>query len=114
MHYAPVKITDTRPRSPRYLSEQERVLIADLLAARITVRGIAASWGARRRRSVARSAETAILTDAIDGRAVAVLARQPGAQTPAERLEGLDARLAVHDRPEPDLTDYDQLIGGAR
>jgi IS30 family transposase len=43
--YAPVKIADTKPRSRRYLSEQERVLIADLLAARMTVRGIAAELG---------------------------------------------------------------------
>jgi IS30 family transposase len=42
VHYAPVKITEAKPRSPRYLSEQERVLIADLLAAGMTVRGIAA------------------------------------------------------------------------
>jgi len=50
---------------------------------------------------------------AIDGRAVGVLARRT---TPvaAARLEGLDARLAAHDRPEPDLAGYDQLIGGAR
>jgi transposase, IS30 family len=42
VHYAPVKITEPRPRSPRYLSEQERILIADLLRADVTVRGIAA------------------------------------------------------------------------
>jgi transposase, IS30 family len=45
VHYAPVKITDAKPRSLRYLSEQERVLIADLLAAGMTVRGIAAELG---------------------------------------------------------------------
>ena len=32
----------------------------------------------------------------------------------AARLEGLEARLAAHDRPEPDLSGYDQLIGGER
>jgi hypothetical protein len=32
--YPPVKIDQARPRSPRYLSEQERIRIADLLAAR--------------------------------------------------------------------------------
>ena len=50
---------------------------------------------------------------AIDGRAVGVLARRTSPlATP--RLDGLDARLAAHDRPEPDLMGYDQLIGGGR
>src|SRR5947209_8198431 len=40
--YPPVKITASRPRSPRYLSEQERIRIADLLAAKMSVRRIAA------------------------------------------------------------------------
>jgi IS30 family transposase len=43
--YPPVKITVPRPRSPRYLSEQERTMIADLLAAKLTIRGIAARLG---------------------------------------------------------------------
>ena len=43
--YAPVKITESRPRSPRYLSEQERIRIADLLAAKMSVRGIAEQLG---------------------------------------------------------------------
>lgn len=43
--YPPVKITQARPRSPRYLSEQERIRIADLLAAKMTVRGIALDLG---------------------------------------------------------------------
>ena len=43
--YPPVKITESRPRSPRYLSEQERTRIADLLAAGITVRGVAVELG---------------------------------------------------------------------
>ena len=51
---------------------------------------------------------------AIDGRAVGVLARRTGPTLPAPKLDGLEARLAVHDRPEPDLAGYDQLIGGAR
>jgi transposase len=50
---------------------------------------------------------------AIDGRAVGVLARRTS-PIPAPRLDGLEARLAAHDRPEPDLAGYDQLIGGAR
>jgi transposase len=51
---------------------------------------------------------------AIDGRAVAVLARRTSTPGPVARLDGLEARLAAHDRPEPDLADYDRLIGGAR
>jgi transposase, IS30 family len=39
VHYPPVQIKETRPRSPRYLSEQERIRIADLLSAGTTVRG---------------------------------------------------------------------------
>jgi transposase len=56
----------------------------------------------------------ALAAGAIDGRAVGVLARRTGHPAPVGRLEGLDARLAAHDRPEPDLAGYDQLIGGAR
>lgn len=37
--YPPVKIKQARPRSPRYLSELERIQIADLLAAKTTARG---------------------------------------------------------------------------
>lgn len=51
---------------------------------------------------------------AIDGRAVGVLARRTGPTLSTPRLEGLQDRLAAHDRPEPDLAGYDQLIGGAR
>jgi IS30 family transposase len=43
--YPPVKIEESRPRSPRYLSEQERIQIADLLAAKTSVRGIAEQLG---------------------------------------------------------------------
>ena len=56
----------------------------------------------------------ALAAGAIDGRAVGVLARRTDPDARARRLEGLDARLQAHDRPEPDLADYDQLIGGAR
>ena len=50
---------------------------------------------------------------AIDGRAVGVLARRTS-PVPPPRLDGLEARLAAHDRPAPDLSSYDRLIGGAR
>jgi IS30 family transposase len=43
--YPAVKIIESKPRSPRYLSEQERIRIADLLAAKVTVRGIAVMLG---------------------------------------------------------------------
>jgi transposase, IS30 family len=43
--YPPVKITEPRPRSPRYLSEQDRIRIADLLAAKTSMRGIAEELG---------------------------------------------------------------------
>jgi transposase len=57
----------------------------------------------------------ALAAGAIDGRAVAVLARRTPSTTPTTPapLTGLSARLAAHERPEPDLTDYDQLLGGA-
>ena len=43
--YPPVKITEARPRSPRYLSEQERIRIADLLAAGMSVAGSPSELG---------------------------------------------------------------------
>jgi hypothetical protein len=55
----------------------------------------------------------ALAAGAIDGRAVAVLARQTSSPAPVGRLE-LDARLAEHDRPEPDLSDYDALLNAAQ
>jgi IS30 family transposase len=45
LHYSPVRITPDKARSARYLSESERVLIADLLAAGATVRAIAGQLG---------------------------------------------------------------------
>jgi transposase len=56
----------------------------------------------------------ALAAGAHDGRAVAVLARRSQRQAPAP-LEGLDERLAATARPEPKLTEYDQLLQrGAR
>lgn len=51
----------------------------------------------------------ALAAGAIDGRAVAVLARRAERTEPGP-LTGLDDRLATPDRPEPDLTNYDQLL----
>jgi transposase, IS30 family len=45
VNYPPVKIQEARPRSPRYLSEHERIQIADLLTAKTSVRGIAEQLG---------------------------------------------------------------------
>lgn len=43
--YPPVKINEATPRSPRYRSEQERIRIADLLAAKLSIRAIALELG---------------------------------------------------------------------
>jgi IS30 family transposase len=45
LHYPAVKIVESRPRSPRYLSELERIRIADLRAAGVSARGIARERG---------------------------------------------------------------------
>lgn len=66
---------------------------------------------------VALAAGGALAAGAIDGRAVAVLARRAqmaGAAPLAVPLAGLEPRLAAHARPAPDLSDYDQLLGGTR
>jgi transposase len=55
----------------------------------------------------------ALAAGAIDGHAVELLARQATNPTPVGKLQ-LNARLAEHDRPEPDLTDYDQLLNATR
>jgi transposase len=65
---------------------------------------------------IALAVSGALTAGAIDGRAVAVLARRAesiGRAAPAP-LTGLDPRLQAHERPAPDLADYDQLIGEAR
>ena len=52
----------------------------------------------------------ALAAGAHDGRAVAVLARRcERAQTPP--LIDLDERLRASERPDPDLRDYDRLLG---
>lgn len=45
VHYPPVKIKPAKQRSPRYLSEHERIVIADLLGVGRTVRAIARELG---------------------------------------------------------------------
>jgi hypothetical protein len=58
----------------------------------------------------------ALAAGAIDGRAVAILARraQTSRRAVPAPLADLDPRLQAHQRPAPDLTDYDQLLGGSR
>lgn len=62
---------------------------------------------------VAMAVAGALAAGAIDGRAVAVLARRQEERQPPGHLT-LDERLTAHDRPEPGLGDYDQLIAQAR
>jgi hypothetical protein len=64
---------------------------------------------------VALAVRGALTAGAIDGRAVAVLARRAEtAHTAPVALTGLAPRLAAHERPAPDLADYDQLLAGTR
>jgi hypothetical protein len=65
--------------------------------------------------AVALAVRGALAAGAIDGRAVAVLARR-AETTPAApaALTGLQPRLAAHARPAPGLADYDQLLEGTR
>jgi len=63
---------------------------------------------------IAQAAAGALTAGAIDGRAVAVLARRAQTTGAAAPLTDLEPRLAAHERPAPDLADYDQLLGGAR
>jgi transposase len=66
--------------------------------------------------AVALAVRGALTAGAIDGRAVAVLARRAETIRPAlpAPLTDLEPRLAAHERPAPDLADYDQLLGDAR
>jgi transposase len=63
---------------------------------------------------VALAVRGALTAGAIDGRAVAVLARRAQSVPTPAPLTGLEPRLQAHERPAPDLTDYDQLLGGTR
>jgi transposase len=63
---------------------------------------------------VALAVRGALTAGAIDGRAVAVLARRAQSVPAPAPLTGLEPRLQAHERPAPDLTDYDQLLGGTR
>jgi transposase len=64
---------------------------------------------------VALAVRGALAAGAHDGRAVAVLARRAEtAQAAPAPLGDLQPRLGAHARPAPDLTDYDQLLGGTR
>jgi transposase len=56
----------------------------------------------------------ALTAGAIDGRAVAVLARRADSAGAPAPLTDLAPRLAAHERPAPDLADYDRLLGDSR
>jgi hypothetical protein len=65
--------------------------------------------------AVALAVRGALAAGAIDGRAVAVLARRvETTHAPPAPLAGLAPRLQAHQRPAPDLADYDQLLEGTR
>jgi transposase len=65
--------------------------------------------------NVALAVRGTLAAGAIDGRAVAVLARRAETTHAAPAgLTDLEPRLAAHARPTPDLTDYDQLLEDAR
>lgn len=51
----------------------------------------------------------ALTAGSYDGRAIVVLARRCD-RPAAVPLSGLGERLAATSRPEPDVTDYDQLL----
>ena len=59
------------------------------------------------------AARGALSAGALEGGAVALLARQNERPSP-EPLAGLPERLRATERPEPTLADYDALIGGSR
>jgi len=56
----------------------------------------------------------ALAAGAIDGKAVAILARRTTRASLPAPLTGLPGRLAAHERPAPDLAGYNTLIGGTR
>jgi hypothetical protein len=53
----------------------------------------------------------ALTAGAIDGRAVALLARR-GVRPASVPLPDLPERLRQHERPQPSTAEYDQLRGG--
>ena len=65
LHYPAVKITEPKLRSPRYLSRRSGSRSPTCSAAARASARSRGSWGARRRRSVARSAATVTVTGAI-------------------------------------------------
>jgi hypothetical protein len=64
----------------------------------------------RRLQVVERAVAGALAAGAHDGRAVQVLVERQARPRP-EPLDALPERLARHDRPEPSLFDYNELIG---
>jgi transposase, IS30 family len=93
VHYPPVTVTEPKPRHPRYLSELERIRIADLRAAGATIRAVAADLG-RAPSSISREIR---LNSGPDGRYLPHYADQAArarACKPRKRRVALDAVLA--------------------
>ncbi len=92
LHYEPVKITPAKPRSPRYLSEDERIVIAGLLRAGQTVRAIARELG-RSPSTVSREIRRNSDAHARYRPAHAEQAARARARRPRERRVAVDAVL---------------------
>ena len=93
MHYPPVRIQEPKPRSARYLSEQDRVVIADLLAAGGAVRSIARELG-RAASTVSREVRRNVDADGRYRPHHAERACRDRARRPRERRVACDAVLA--------------------
>jgi len=83
LHYAPVIDTRRQVISQRYLSEDDRVAIADLAGAGLGVRATAARLGRSRRRSVGSCAVTGIRAAECTGRSPRSCGRPGGVPGPA-------------------------------
>jgi IS30 family transposase len=93
VHYPPVTVTEPKPRHPRYLSEQERIRIADLRGAGMTIRAVAFDLG-RAPSTISREIR---LNSGPDGRYLphhADQAARARACKPRKRRVALDAVLA--------------------
>jgi IS30 family transposase len=93
VHYPPVTVTEPKPRDPRYLSEQERIRIADLRGGGATIRAVAGDLG-RAPSTISRELR---LNSGPDGRYrphYADQASRARACKPRKRRVSLDAVLA--------------------
>lgn len=63
---------------------------------------------------VAEAARKALASGAIEGKAIEVMLRSSPRAGDLDQITDLDQRLALHDRPLPELGRYDELIGAGR